>query len=142
MPKRGRSAVGHSDRLIAAQYRTGASNSDVESATILAQGGKDARAFGSLHPHHVDSSLLDLSQDMPNAPNTHSSSISPPYGEAQQRDKLVSQECTSVLLRLFSGDQNQPPPESLNSKRNMARSPWSRAHATRHCGGGASARVG
>ena len=126
MPKRGRSAVGHSDKLIAEQYRLVACSSDTEPATVLAQGSKDARAFGSLHPNYIDSSLLDLSQDVLNAQNAHSSSVSPSYRDAEQRQKLASQECTSVLLRLFSGDQNKPP---FGSEPSLPRPPWSRTPA-------------
>lgn len=133
MPKRGRSAGGQSDRLSAVQSRLGACSSELEPATIFTQGPKDAPvAFGSLHPNHINSSLLDLSQDILNAQHTHASSVSPRYGDGLQREKLTPEECTSVLLRLFSmpGEQNTPPLEDFGSTPNMPKAPWSSNPAT------------
>lgn len=124
MPKRGRTGVVQSDRIALVPSRVGGGGSDFAPATL---GPNDARAFGSVHPNHVDSSLLELSDEILKSQHTCGTFYSPSRGDSHRHETSHSNECTSVLLRLFSkpGKQNRVPDDGYDSSAYVSTGPWS-----------------
>lgn len=112
MPRRDRSAVGNSDKRIPEQCRVVPCSPGLETISIMAQEGKDALALRSLHASHVNSSLQDQPEDVLDAQNTLSRSLSSSDGcdELFQLQKLASSDvesCSACVRTALFGDNEE-----------------------------------